>query len=290
MATLGAGPVRQLLTLRRVLAEGIRPEWVLAEAWPAFWKQEGPYREEAAIMASDLRLSDLRVLSHLYQCGWEGLSRVCAQGLPVVHSRTGVLNLYAPFLVSRGTEYETAMARLHWETLDDWGWLPTRMGPMSREQWPGELKRARDATLPTLEKLAILPAVDWAIRELLNECRCRGIKVAFVVLPEHSELRAWYTPETQAVFGAYLYGLQKEYGTPLVDAREWVPDDEFVDFSHLQDAGARRFSNRFGPEVLRPLLEGAPLPASALLRRGRETLSPPPTVGTSRHVDPLPPS
>jgi hypothetical protein len=265
-ATLGAGPVRQLLSLRRVLAEGIRPDWVLAEAWPAFWRQEGPYREESAIMLSDMRLSDLPVLSHLYRCGWEGFTRVCAQALPAVHNRTGFLYHHLPFLVPRTTEADFVLGRLHWETLDDWGWLPTRMSQVPAEHWDRELKKARDATRPALEKLEVLPAVDWAIRQLLRECRGRGIRVAFVVLPEHSALRGWYTPHAHAVFTGYLFGLHKEYGTPLIDARDWVPDEEFVDFSHLQDAGARRFSGRFGPEVLHPLLEGSPLPASVLLR------------------------
>src|SRR5262249_49861384 len=127
VATLGAGPVRQLLTLRRVLAEGIRPDWVLAEAWPAFWTQEGPYREESAIMLSDMHLSALPVLAPLYRYGWDGFTRVCAQTLSAVHNRTVVLNQYAPLLVPRATESEVILGRLHWQTLDDWGWLPTRM-------------------------------------------------------------------------------------------------------------------------------------------------------------------
>ncbi len=285
IATLGAGPIRQLLTLRRVLAEGIRPDWVLAEAWPAFWKQEGPYREESAIMLSDMHLSDLPVLSHLYRYGWEGFTRVCTQALPMIHNRTGVLYEYAPLLVPRSTESDVVMGRLHWGTLDDWGWLPTRMEQIPAKHWEQELKRARDVTQPTLEKLEVLPSVRWAIRQLLQECRRRNIKVAFLVFPEHSALRGWYTPHTHAVFTGYLFELQKEYGTPLIDARDWVPDNEFVDFSHLQDAGARRFSNRFGPEVLRPLLEGRPLPASVLLRAG----GPEPSGSSTPEPTALPP-
>jgi hypothetical protein len=265
LAMLGAGPVRELLSLRRVLAEGIRPEWVLVEAWPAFWGQEGPYCEEHSIQRFDFYWSDLSVLAHLYDRGWDGFARVCAETLAVVHNRTAVLNQYLPFLVSRATDGEVRSAQMHWQNLDDWGWLPTRMPQAPPEYWQWGLKKTRDVTRPTLEKLQVTPLVDWTFRTLLEECRRRRIKAAFVVLPEHSSLRSWYTPHTHAVFNGYLLRLQNEYGTPVIDARDWVPDSEFVDFAHVQDRGARTFSTRFGREALRPLLEGSPLPASARL-------------------------
>jgi hypothetical protein len=266
VAMLGAGPVRELLSLRRVLAEGIRPEWVLVEAWPAFWGQEGPYCETDAILRTDTYWSDLRVLGHLYKAGWEGFGRVCAQALPVVHNRTAVFNQYLPFLVDRNTDGDIRAWRMHWQTLDDWGWLPTRMSQAPRQYWEKGLEKVRDVTRPTLEKLRVTPLVDWTYRKILEECRGRGIKLAFVVLPEHSALRGWYTPHTHAVFNGYLLRLQKEHGTPVIDTRDWVPDEQFVDFSHVQDSGAHTFSTRFGREVLRPLLEGAPLPSSVRLR------------------------
>ena len=47
---LGAGPVRELLTLRRLLADGHRPDWLLLEVWPPFWPQQGYWLDELHIM------------------------------------------------------------------------------------------------------------------------------------------------------------------------------------------------------------------------------------------------
>ena len=43
---------------------------------------------------------------------------------------------------------------------------------------------------------------------------------------------------------------------PVIDARRWVADDGFADAHHLLPGGAADFTNRFGREVLQPLLEG----------------------------------
>jgi hypothetical protein len=266
-ATLGGGPVRELLTLRRLLARGIRPEWVLVEAWPPFWAGSGHYDERPAILSCDFHWSDLPVLAHVYGCRWSAFSQVCQETLfPFFHARGGVLFTYAPLLVARNAEADVEGARLHWLTLDDWGWLPVPWERGSPEAVRRGLEYARQYTQPVLEKLTLTPAVDWSIRQFVQECRGWGIKVAFVVLPEHSVLRGWYTPGAQAVFTGYLRRLQEEYGTPVIDARDWVGDDDFHDSSHLRPSGAAVFSARFGPEVLRPLLEGRPLPAQVLLR------------------------
>jgi hypothetical protein len=58
-----------------------------------------------------------------------------------------------------------------------------------------------------------------------------------------------------------------------------------VDFSHVQDSGAHTFSTRFGPEALRPLLEGTPLPASVHLR-GTTVPAEPTGTGSARGDDP----
>jgi hypothetical protein len=52
----------------------------------------------------------------------------------------------------------------------------------------------------------------------------------------------------------YLHGLGREFGLPLIDARTWVPDEEFRDAHHLLCPGAERFTDRLGKEALLPML------------------------------------
>jgi hypothetical protein len=258
-------PVRELLTLRRLLAKGIRPRWLVVEVWPPFWADEKPYIEREAILCSDVGLSDTPVLAHLYGQGRECLCRFCIQGLtPAVHCRTGVLHLFAPLLVPRETEHNLAVAAMHWKTLDDWGWLPVPGEHASAENFNRYLEVTRKSTQPVLEKLRVVPGVEWAMREMLQTCRREGIQVALLLMPEHSALRGWYPPKGQALVHDTLQRWQRDYGAALIDARDWVPDEHYCDFCHLMPEGAVIFSTRLGREALRPLVAGEPLPPARL--------------------------
>jgi hypothetical protein len=266
-ATLGAGPVRQLLTLRRLLAEGIRPRWVVSEVWPGFWADMGRYAELEPILSGRLYVCDVPVLSKTYQHGCECLRRVCSQTLtPAVCYRTGVLFTFAPFLVPRCTEGNIKWDQVHWYTLDDWGWLPVRWAPLSPEKLAAHLEEARNDVGPIFRNVQPLPHMDWATRELIRTCRREGIALTLIFLPENSALRSWYPPAARAVVDGYLAQLEHDYGVPIVDARTWLDDHCFGDFCHLMPPGAEAFSARLGRDVLRPMVAGEPLPVNTGLR------------------------
>jgi hypothetical protein len=46
----------------------------------------------------------------------------------------------------------------------------------------------------------------------------------------------------------------KEFGAAVLDAREWMPEEDFADSHHLLAPGGRRFSVRLAEEHLLPLL------------------------------------
>ena len=139
-ATLGGGPIRELLTLRRLLAHGIRPDWVVAEVWPAFWLDKGHYEEHMPILESDTQLSDVAVLHHVYRGGWDAFGRVVETNLvPAVHYRTEVFSRYAPFLVNPAAERELLRTRRSTGT----PWTP---GAGCRSAGPGPPPRSSPAT------------------------------------------------------------------------------------------------------------------------------------------------
>jgi hypothetical protein len=260
-ATLGAGPVRELLTLRRLLAEGIRPDWVLVEVFAPFWNDHGHYEEHGPILSADIYASDLAVLSKLYGQAWENFPRVVSRSLtPAVHYRGEMLADYFPSLAPRTAQGDIEWSRVHWKTLDDWGWLPVPWGKAPKQILPEHFETARLVTEPELDHLTLTPNTDWCLNSLLGECRRRGIKTAFMLLPESRALRSWYSAAAQATINAALYGYQAEYGTPVIDARDWLTDDGLVDFSHMTPEGGVAFTRRFGRDVLPLLLSGQPLP------------------------------
>src|SRR5262249_7123958 len=61
-AIAGAGPLTELLQLRRLLAAGVRPDWLVIEVMPPLLHQEWPWVEENLIHVERLAWADLRLL------------------------------------------------------------------------------------------------------------------------------------------------------------------------------------------------------------------------------------
>src|SRR5207249_10481228 len=106
----------------------------------------------------------------------------------------------------------------------------------------------------TLAAFRIAPPPDRALRDLIRLCRADGIRVALYLLPEGPTFRGWYPPAARRAAGEYLGGLSREYGVPVFDASDWLPEDAFADGHHLLRHGAKAFSGRFGKECLGPWL------------------------------------
>src|SRR5579871_1970727 len=60
-AFAGSGSVRELMTFRRLRAEGIKPDWMLIETWPVLWPEDGTFAERRIIEQDDLRWTDAPV-------------------------------------------------------------------------------------------------------------------------------------------------------------------------------------------------------------------------------------
>jgi hypothetical protein len=154
----------------------------------------------------------------------------------------------------------------------------------------GEAKRLRDTVEPWeaadgvrrsaaqfgpfLEHFGVDPGADRAVRDLLTDCRDCGVPAVVLLSPESTEFRAISPAATQAAVTEYLRRLAVESGAAYVDAREWLPDDQFADGHHVTRAGQQLFTRQLGREVLTPLAAGR-LPSC-----GHESLPASSTTGT----------
>jgi hypothetical protein len=262
---LGAGPVRERMVLRRVLRNGVKPAWLFVEVWAPFLLQRGFFCEENYIFERDMYWEDVPVMSRLYRRRWDAFTNVFEAAVsPAVHYRTSLLGRYLPFLVPPLSSVSLDFGELAWEKLDGAGWLPSPFERPGPDDFDAAMENGKKLTKPLLDEFQISEVSDRALRDLLDECRAQGIRAALLILPEHSTLRGWYPSAARAALAAYLRRLGDAYHAPVIDARSWCGDEEFVDYCHLQPVGARSFSERFGREVYRPLLQGRPL-ADALL-------------------------
>jgi hypothetical protein len=266
-AFVGSGPVREWMMLRRLLAAGVRPDWLLVEVWAPFMAQIGLYDEQDPVLRTDWDWVDLPLLWRFYQLGWSATSNVLEKHLaPAVHYRQGLLNHYVPFLLPGEVVRQMEVLKVRsYVSEDDWGAYPAEGQPMCGEKGEQMLELGRFVLTPVFRDFQIHEHSAEALHALLDECRDRKIKVALFMMPEHSALRGLYPPAVKSIFHRFVAGLGQEYHIPVIDGRTWCNDDEFVDMCHLLGAGARTFSERFGRDVCQPLLDGRPLAEDVLI-------------------------
>jgi hypothetical protein len=251
-----SGPVRELLYLRRLLAEGVRPRWLVVECWPPLMHQRMGEAEVDRLDISRLGWADLGVLRRytsrphfLYRRWWGSWL------LPAFSNRFTLLTALTPAWLPHHLRQLGS-----WLTMDRTGWLPQPVptDPAVRERMRAD---TRKGFKPLVADFRLSVRADRALRELLTICRREHIAAALLFMPEGKGFRDWYEKATFARFRGYLAALGREYQVPVIDTRLWVSDAGFSDGFHLVPRSAAAFTRRFGREALQPFLEGKLLPA-----------------------------
>lgn len=249
----GAGPVTNAVYVRRLIAEGVRPDFALIEVHPVFLAGQRPDPPEGRwLMPFRLRPAELPVVRGM---GFPAADPPThgPRGLvaPLYEYRFLVLDRYAPWLLmdnirlNGGHESDARGFARQFESV-----TPQRRAElMARtfEQYADYFPGYR----PTGPGIA-------GLRDTLEQCRAAGWRAGLVLMPESSEFRRWYPAGGVRELDAALAGLAAEYRVPLVDARGWVPDGETVDGHHLTGPGADRLTDRLVRETLAPWLREAP--------------------------------
>jgi hypothetical protein len=244
-----AGPVGARLTLERLLADGIRPDVVLAEVPPAFLAgQPGGGGELDKVAATRLRRDELPLVAQ-YGVPGEGLARDWWQArlMPWYAFRFNLVSGVAPQLLP-------VHLRQNWGRVTDaagWGaHTAHRWTPANRQAVTAAARHSLTAGLAGFQLGG--PSCQ-ALHDLLGRCRAEGLPAALVFMPESAEYRGWYPPDAWAAIEAFVDGLGRDYGATVINARAWVADDHFSDGHHLFAAGAVAFTARLGPHVTRLL-------------------------------------
>ena len=242
---VGSGPVMEVMTLRRLLADGMRPAGVLLEYWPAFMREDGPYAEELRIDKHRLRPED-RGFVRDYFTNPDGVEAVMrdVRRVPWSSHRLRLVSQAVPGWLPFHRRQDGP-----WAKLDRWGWLPGFEADPPPAERAARHAAAAGYYLPLFAGFEVSAVADRAFREVVATCRANGIRVGLVWLPESSEFRGWYTPAARQAGDEYLAGVRAEYGLPLIDARDWVPDGQIADGFHPTQSGAATLSRRLGPAV-----------------------------------------
>lgn len=251
--TPGAGPVTNLVYFRRLLAEGVRPDRVFIEVMPAYLSTQIAAPAEMA---------------------WTNLERFTGDEIAVLASvgvaTEGVRAAYRASSLFPGFYLRQQLVSRVWRNLLPWyvrfdfsrnadarGWNE----PMDAGTLEGLTKgiaNARKDFVPQLTNYRPGGPAGEALRATLELCREHHAAAALVLMPEGVTFRGWYSADALARLDAFLDGLTREFGVPVIDARTWVAERDTSDSHHLLLSGATTFTERFSREAVVPLLPGGP--------------------------------
>jgi uncharacterized protein DUF1574 len=239
---LGGGPRMNLLQLRRLLRDGIVPDYLLVEFMPALVHRE-------SIILSQLAVSDFNVLLR----HWDGEQLI---GKAAEYRLTGMSRYRVNCLQSVMPLLSTGeRVTLHAYGGDcDW----VRPSNLDEEKREGLCQLVHEQCAESMANWRVDPLADGAIHELLGVCREHGIRIAIVLFPESSTFRSWYGEGVEERMREYLTSLSENEKVPIFDERSAMPDDEFIDPHHLSSEGATKFTAFLERRVLQPSVGGVP--------------------------------
>lgn len=251
---LGAGPVTELLALRRLLNEGIRPNHVLIEIMPPFLSDRPEMMEvnRMPVTVDCLQRNELAVWDR-YGASGRGLESEWWLNwpLPWYSHRFSIMSR----LAANWLPY--AVRQDQFRGIDDSGWVCLLPRNLTAEEHAQRAEAERRTCAPCLKSFRLNPELCQAVRDLLALCRQENIGATLLLMPEAGPLRELYSPSGADELHAFLQNLVQTFDVDLVDARCWMSDDDFIDSDHLHAEGARRFTERLSAEWLLPITQAA---------------------------------
>jgi hypothetical protein len=246
----GGGLVTSLLFVQRLLADGMRPDLIVIETVPALMAGQVPMLDmtAAALPQHSLRRDDWPLVAR-YVRTEQSLSindARCARLFPIYYDRLELVTAMSPALLPRYT------TRRH--PYDIYGGVGVR----STRPSPGGLAEQRRTFAPYFRDYRLGDRQQKALQETLAKCRAVGVPAALLLTPEGPEFQRWYRPGDRSRVLHFLAQRSASEDVPLIDASDWLAENDFVDSHHMHSGGARKFSRRLA-EKIAPLLQDSKL-------------------------------
>jgi hypothetical protein len=253
----GAGPINNLVVLRRCCDDGIRPDLLLVEILPSLLADTEGGPAEARYAAYDRYSLDELELLERYGYPISGKRREWIENWPF------------PAHVHRA-KIQSIFRGYFGKHIDEYGWRETSSPKVvSSDRHRQGIERAKTEHHACLQTLQIGGPACVALRDLVVLCRQQQINLALVWMPEGPTFRGWYPPGVLSQVRSFLADISGDFGTPVIDAREWVDEDRFMDSHHLLASGAAEFTARLGREVSRSPITRSPIELASVHQPSR---------------------
>ncbi|HVW38906.1 MAG TPA: hypothetical protein VHB99_16435, partial [Pirellulales bacterium] len=203
----GAGPLTELLVLKRLLREGIRPELLLLEVTPGLMHGA----EQIAMSGDRLALGELKIAAP-FASGDRLFAAVrWLRSLTPFHThRESLLQASLP----------TFAAPRRWgmtfQMFDASGW--EGIPPTPSAERAVYAKVLQDAYRPLLSASHLDERSRQCLRQLVDLCRRERLRTILILMPESAAFEGLYSDAMQTAIQAEVVGLEREYQVSCVDA------------------------------------------------------------------------
>jgi hypothetical protein len=251
-----SGPITHIVYLKRLLADGHRPDLLILEVLPpTLADTAGGPGIPAGPLEARFFFGDRMQHHELDDVVRYGFVEADVQAkwrqsvtIPWYQNRFPIMGRIMP-------SAQPWQLRFDWSRgCDEFGWGASFFDTVTPDEYAKGLFRARGEYGDILADLKPNGGGARALADLLALCRERQIAVRLVMMPEASGFRSMYSPVVLERIHAFLNGLCSKYGCEAVDARSWLPDSAFTDGHHMLRPGAAIFSDRLNREVIVPFL------------------------------------
>jgi hypothetical protein len=235
----GGGPVTELLLLHRLLEDGVRPDWLILEMWPAFFAETAVSGNLAWLESHGIGLEERNWLATYGPLADpRSVTTVGGMVVPWYRHRFALLRRFARRL----------MPSIPWGVrsphFDEAGWEPIAGQQPEPEVYARLVEADKRAIAPFFQTDRLAPASCRVVGDLLALSEQHGIRVVLTLFPEASDLRGWCPDSYRARVMAALETACRDHDLDLIDGHDWLPDEQFFDPVHVIASGADDFTDR----------------------------------------------
>jgi hypothetical protein len=240
------GGMHEMMYLNDLLDEGIRPRLVLVECVSTHLirSQRGLQSEEHFTVPAWISGHQLLFLQRYFTNRRRAFTEWLESRLTPWYGFRWAVHEHL-----RGEHYILRPFDQSRRPIDPWGWRLLRDLPDTPDARMWRWACAYRMYGETLHNFHIGPKPAKALSDVIARCRKEKIPVALVLMPVTQQFRDLYCPEGRAELENYIAQLRLRFNLDIIDATDWLDEEDFDDGHHAMISGAEKFTTRLIPIV-----------------------------------------